>query len=92
MAHPLPLEVVTATNVAAAIQLANAFRHEVVLMLSVYPTWTAFIAALTGYGTHDDKCLREKRALMNTSQNQFIPTLLFNLIPQGLALKRMKSD
>ena len=72
MAHPLPLEVVTATNVAAAIQTATAFRPEVVLMLSVYPTWTAlrllgncakfpvaniFMAAFTGYGTHDDKVL-----------------------------------
>ena len=51
-----------------------------------------FYGGFAGYGTHDDKCLREKRALMNTSQNQFIPTLLFNLIPQGLALGTMKSD
>jgi hypothetical protein len=43
------------------------------------------MGALIGYGTHNDK------ALMNASQNQFIPTLLFNLIPQGLALRTMKS-
>jgi CheY-like chemotaxis protein len=65
---------------------------KVVRELRQIPVTNIFMAALTGYGTHDDKVLPRKAALMNTSQNQLIPTLLFNLISQSLALRTMKSD
>jgi CheY-like chemotaxis protein len=48
---------------------------KVVRELRQIPVTNIFMAALTGYGTHDDKVLPRKAALMNTSQNQFIPTL-----------------
>jgi signal transduction histidine kinase/ActR/RegA family two-component response regulator len=100
-------EVVTATNGAAAIQIAIEFRPEIVILDIGLPEMdgfevarelrripqsaNSFMVALTGYGTAQDRELARQAGFDQLLTKPVLPAMLFNCIAQGLTLRTTKS-
>jgi two-component system, chemotaxis family, CheB/CheR fusion protein len=101
-------QVATATNGAVAIQTAIEFRPEIVILDIGLPDMdgfevarelrripqsaNAFLVALTGYGTAQDRELAREAGFDQLLTKPVHPAVLFNFIAQGLALRTARSE